>query len=44
MKRRIVTVFQAVVMLIAMSAAAGCFVGYHGGGGWDHNHAGWHEH
>ncbi|MGA6972924.1 MAG: hypothetical protein WBY93_14920 [Candidatus Binatus sp.] len=41
MKRRIVTILQAVVLLFAMTAASGCFVGVHGG--WDHHHAGWHD-
>ena len=41
MKKKILAVLQAALLLFAMGAATGCYVGPGWGGGWHH---GWHHH
>jgi len=42
MKRKIIGILQALVMVFAMAAASGCYVGggWHGGGSY---HGDWHR-
>jgi hypothetical protein len=44
MKKKIMAVVQAAIVLFALTAAAGCFIDTGWDGGWHHHdHYGWHH-